>query len=219
MVGLMMADGRTKIFYVYELRDERATPFYVGKGSGRRIHEHAYRARSGERSKKAAKIRSILSRGGMVLAVIILETRDEAFAYSEERRLIAVHGRDRLANLTDGGEGVINLSTESRAKIAAARLGRTASPETREKQRQAKLGKPRSVETRKKISAFQKGSSHPWARLPRTAEHRRKLATFTGKKHTPETLSKMRRSKIGHVVSVETRAKISKTKRAKSADR
>lgn len=167
-------------------------------------------------SPKARRIRSILKGGGKITPAIVFWTDDEGAAFSEEIRLIAQHGRENLTNLTDGGDGVRNLSPDGRERIAASRRGKKASVETRLKQRLAKIGKPRSAETRAKIAAYQRGSKHPWARLPRSAEHRLKLSTFKGRKHTPETIAKMRAAKIGHPVSQETRDKISASKRAKT---
>jgi hypothetical protein len=46
-------------FYVYELRDDAGKPFYVGKGSGKRIAAHQRRARKGDTTHRANKIRSI----------------------------------------------------------------------------------------------------------------------------------------------------------------
>jgi hypothetical protein len=203
-------------FYVYELRDDRGVTFYVGKGSGRRIHEHRYKATSGELSAKARFIRALLRDNREYTAEIVYRTNIERHAFAVERWLIALHGRDRLTNHTDGGDGVPNLSPEGRERIAASRRGKIASAETREKQRKAKLGKPRSAETRKKISNYQRGSKHPWARLPRSEETRRKMGWFAGQKHSPETIAKMRAAKLGHSVSEETRRKISETKRARA---
>lgn len=195
-------------FYVYELRDECGVPFYVGKGSGRRLHIHERRARAGYNSHCANKIRLILRRGGKVSTAVVFETDDEHAAFAEERRLIALYGRATLTNKTDGGDGVSNPPAEARAKIAAARRGVVASEATREKQRAAKLGKPRSAETRAKIAKAQRGSKHPWAVQPK--------GSFKGRKHSPETIEKMRAAKRGHVVSPETRRKISEAKRRKT---
>jgi len=76
----------------------------------------------------------------------------------------------RLANGTDGGEGILGYvhSSETRAKISTAGKGRRGpwlgkhfSPETRAKM--SIVGKNRhfSLETRAKISASKKGALHP----------------------------------------------------------
>ena len=201
------------MFYVYELRDETGAVFYVGKGSGRRMYAHQFKAAAGERSPKARRIRSIIKAGGKVISVKVFETNDERAAIAEEVRLIAFYGRAALTNLTDGGDGITGLSPEARERIAASRRGKTASEATRAKQRAAKVGVPRSSETRKKISAYQRGSKHPWA----TELARRNLASgkmdFSGRRHKPSTIAKMRAAKRGHPVSGQTRRKISESKK------
>lgn len=70
-------------------------------------------------------------------------------------------------NMTDGGEGITNLSAEARARISAAQRG-TA----------------RSAAQRAAISAAQKGRIH-------TPEHRWKAGSaFRGKKRSPEEIAK-----------------------------
>jgi hypothetical protein len=201
------------MFYVYELRDETGTTFYVGKGSGRRMYQHKYKAKAGEDTPRAQRIRDILARGGGIAPVIVFRTADESEAYTQERRFITMHGRANLTNQTDGGCGIRNVTPAVRAKMAAARLGKKASEVTRQRQREAKLGTHHSKKTKAKIAAYQRGSKHPWASLPRSEETRRKLATWTGRKHSAATIKKMSKAKRGHIVSVETRLKISVSKK------
>ena len=85
-------------------------------------------------------------------------TKDEAIA--TEIELIARYGRldlgtGMLTNMTDGGEGLSGIvhTAETRAKMSAAKKGRTYSPETRAKMSAARMGKSRSPETRAKIAA------------------------------------------------------------------
>lgn len=200
-------------YYVYELRDPDGVVFYVGKGSGYRSSSHKTKALRGERTHKAEKIRSIVAKGGDIQVEVVYRTDDEAEAYRAEVELIARHGRGNLTNHTDGGNGVRNLTKESREKIAEGRRGVVASAETRERQRQAKLGTKRSHETKEKIRRYQTGRSHPWARVIALANRAAGKLDFTGKTHTPETIEKMRAAKMGHTVSEETRRKISETKK------
>ncbi len=200
-------------FYVYELRDPEGKTFYVGKGSGQRLTAHKAKALRGEKTHKATKIRAIVAKGGEIEPVIVYRTDDEDEAYKMEVKLIARYGRGNLTNHTDGGEGIRNLSPESRAKIARSRTGVVASEETRARQRQAKLGKPRSPETKEKIRKYQTGRKHPWARATALAHIAAGKLNFAGRNHTPETIAKMRAAKLGHTVSEETRRKISETKK------
>jgi len=106
------------------------------------------------------------------------------------------------------------LSPEHRAKLSAAHKGRVVSPETRAKLSAAQKGKPLSAENRArlvKMCAANKGK-------PLSPEHRAKLgAAQIGRKHTPEMRAKMsvaRKGKLnpmyGKIVchSEETRRKI-----------
>lgn len=210
----------TAKFYVYELRDENGVPFYVGKGSGKRIQQHRQIAKSGRKDHRYCKIRLIWERGADFFEVIVFETDDEEKAFEEEVRLIALYGRDNLTNKTDGGDGPSNPSPEVREKIAAGRRGYKASGETRALQRALKLGKSVSEETRKKISQSTTGMKKPWASIPRTDEYKQKMSLrMTGRKMPDGFGEKISKAKMGHKVSDETRRKISETKRRKNANR
>lgn len=55
-----------------------------------------------------------------------------------------------------------------------------------------------------------KDATHPTLGMPCTEEAKAKLrAVMTGKRHTPETVAKIRALKMGHPVSAEARAKMS----------
>lgn len=200
------------MFYVYELRDAGGVPFYVGKGSKRRMHAHQYKARHGVRGHLYAKIRKLWAAGSDYSAVVVFRARDEKRALAEEVRRIALYGRASLTNKTDGGDGARNLSAEARERIAASRRGRVASAETRARQREAALGRVVSAATREKIAASSKGARKPWARA--LALRNLGKASFAGCKWSDEHRRKFRAARMGHVVSQETRDKISRTKRA-----
>ena len=108
-------------------------------------------------------------------------------------------------NLTDGGDGALNPSPETRARMSAARKGKP-SPNKGKKlpeEQKAKIsanhadvngekngfyGKHHTKETCAKMSAAKKGKSH--------------------KPHSPETRDKIAKSNKGKKRSEETRAKI-----------
>jgi hypothetical protein len=183
-------------FYVYELRDETGTVFYIGAGSGDRMYQHTRPASLRGDTRKALRIREILARGGVITPFLLARFETRAEAHTEECRLIALHDRTLLTNSTSGGLGLNGLHAEVRAKLA-----------------RAKRGKSRTQETRAKISAYQKGSAHPWARERALRNLTSSKMDFSGRKHTPETIAKMRAAKLGHIVSEETRRKISETKK------
>jgi hypothetical protein len=94
-----------KKYYVYELREaDTGKVFYVGKGCGRRLHQHRTAARAKVRLRVYNKIRSLWNRGRDYVAAKVFETCLEGEALREEERLILCYGRNRLTNLTDGGE-------------------------------------------------------------------------------------------------------------------
>ena len=86
------------IFYTYLYLREDGTPYYVGKGHGRRaFRKHRFPVPSHDR-------------------IIVQEFLSEEDALFAECFLIALYGREdlaagRLLNLTDGGDGVSGNST------------------------------------------------------------------------------------------------------------
>lgn len=111
-------------FYVYIYLREDETPYYVGKGQGRRAFKN-----SGRRMKKPSDETKIVFHSENL-------TEDEAFVL--ERELIKKYGRKDngtgiLRNLTDGGEGTSGSiwSSDSKKK-QSERAKKCATPEYRE---------------------------------------------------------------------------------------
>lgn len=113
-----------KLFYTYTLSYPDGRVFYVGKGQGKRIHQHEWEAKNGYRSYKCNVIRKIWREGGKVVKTRVFKTRNEEDALIYEWVLInLVYGRDNLTNLTDGGEGISGLSESGRKSIAEKLTG------------------------------------------------------------------------------------------------
>ena len=135
-------------FYTYAYLREDRTPYYIGKGNGRRIYENKGRPCG----KPNDKSRIIFLKQNL--------TEEEAFRH--EIYMIAVFGRKDLGigilhNKTDGGEGT---------------SGWVASEETKRKQSRAMKGKydgkmhpnygnKLTEEHRKKLSVIKKGKNNP----------------------------------------------------------
>jgi hypothetical protein len=101
------------MFYVYTYKDPRPTKnlqvVYVGKGMGDRMFAHWRKAV--HRNKGFGAFLALLRRNSLEPIIErVAEFDDEAAAFVEEMRLIALYGRrdlkvGSLFNLTDGGEG------------------------------------------------------------------------------------------------------------------
>ncbi len=175
-------------FYTYVWRDATGTPFYVGKGKGRRAQDTTRRS----------KVFKEVYVGGGCSVEIVDWFIHESQAHAHEVELIEFYGRrffgGPLVNMTDGGEGTSGLkhSVEARDKIAAAKignnslLGKNHSAETRAKMSETALGRPKSQEHRNKIGVAFRGRIL-------TEEHRAKLVeSHLGKAHTSVARENMR---------------------------
>jgi hypothetical protein len=187
-------------FYVYmylRKKDSKhgaaGTPYYVGKGKGKRFRERHNVAVPKERERIEFYATGL--------------TEKEAFFW--EILLIKLYGRIDLGtgclrNHTDGGEGSSGVicSAEARAKISAVKrgntncLGRKCSLETRAKMstnHAGMKGKVHSDETKAKMSSAHIGK-------PRSAEWKAKLSAWQrGRVFSAETRAKMRLSRLAYV--------------------
>ena len=138
-----------KRFYTYAYLREDRTPYYIGKGTGKRIY-------SKQKYIKPPKDKSRI--------IFLKQNLTEEEAFKHEIYMIAVFGRKDLGtgilrNKTDGGDGVSGYvcSEETKRKISESNKGKTASEETRRKISEAHKGRTHSEESRIKMSEAQKG--------------------------------------------------------------
>jgi len=116
--------------YVYQYVDSKTDlPFYVGKGSGRRLQFHLWEARNGTCKNKL--LQNVILKVGEPRIEIVQMFENAQDAYDLERKLVEQYGRringtGILTNIDVGGRGRVNyiISDETRAKMAAAKFGK-----------------------------------------------------------------------------------------------
>jgi len=205
-------------YYTYAYLREDKTPYYIGKGRGRRIYSTA-------RKIKPPKDKS---------RIIFLKTNlTEAEAFKHEIYMIAILGRKDLGtgilrNLTNGGDGASGavISEEHKEKISLANRGRIKSEEGIRKIGEAHKGVPLTEEHKKKISEAQKGNTHALG-MVHTEESRRNMSEARkgkpslkkGKPLSKDTRRKMSESHKGKTFahSEETKRKMSEARKGKPA--
>lgn len=214
MDALSLADALAQIaaeplrFYVYVLIRPGGTPFYVGRGSFKRIAIHEKQARGTGRTRKLSAIRKIVRAGHAVRYHIDSWFDDGDAANARECELISTIGRidlgtGCLTNGTDGGEGVLGMSPETLKRLgeslrssermkaacrarAAAKKGKPHSPEHRAAQSAAMRASGKFKEARNRLTESQRGRSVSLEqRAQISAANRRRRAS-------PETKQKLR---------------------------
>lgn len=128
-----------KNYYVYKLYiDGEASPFYIGKGTGKRMYHHFMPYELSKPIHKSYKILKAMSSGENVLASVIKSGLTEEEAFDLEVQLIKSFGRldngtGILINKSDGGRGSRNIrvSKKTRKKLSAASKRRVVTENTR----------------------------------------------------------------------------------------
>jgi len=188
-----MIENTGKYYLYRHIRLDKNEPFYIGIGTkpNKRygvISTEYRRAFEKDRSNLWKKIYNKTEEKYEV--EILLESDDYEFIKQKEIEFIALYGRINnktgiLANLTDGGEGVLGyiMSEESKKKMGKAKSGENCHW----------FGKAKTQEERDAISARNSGENHPMFGTKHTQAHRDKISKSNmGKKHTPQALENMR---------------------------
>jgi hypothetical protein len=162
---------------IYGLVDPRTLLVrYVGYSSTgvRRPRQHRSAFELRKRTHKTAWIKSLLAEG-LEYTIVVLEEVSSRDTLADAERFWIAFGRAcgwPLTNLTDGGEGLLNPSDETRAKMRTSNLGQ---------KRHARVGQAIGAANRQRV----------W-----TIESRRKLgAAHLGRKRPPETGAKISAAK------------------------
>ena len=179
-------------FYTYAYLREDRTPYYIGKGEGKRI----YKKGKGEINPPKDKSRVIFLKQNL--------TEEEAFKH--EIYMIDAFGRKDLGtgilrNKTNGGDGACGLvhSDETKRKISKIHKGKKLSEEHKQILAQHRITK-HSEKTKEKIRQAKIGNT-----------------VNIGRKLTEEHKEKIRQGNIGKFVSDETKNKISNGKIGKNS--
>jgi len=199
-------------FYVYIHR--RATDgrvFYVGKGKGRRAWVSVGRS--------AYWTRIHMKHGRIV--EIVESGMQEWWALEMEREQIALHGRDLLCNLTDGGETSAGYSftDEAKAKIAAGNRGKRRTPEQLAQLRQVFGTEEHRQKMREALSrpgVKRRQSEGVRAARAGRALSQREREVLAGM-NTPEVRERVRATLADPEVRRRTNASLSRAKKGKPA--
>jgi len=166
-------------YYTYAYLREDKTPYYIGKGTGKRIYS------TNRKGLKPPKDKSRI--------IFLKQNLTEEEAFRHEIYMIDVFGRKDLGtgilvNMTNGGEGTSGSlrSDETRKRMSDANRGKN----------HPNYGKTASEETRKRMSDAHKGENHP--NYGKTAsEETRKRMSEASKNPSEETRRKISEASKG----------------------
>lgn len=190
-------------FYTYAYLREDGTPYYIGKGEGRR----AYKKRKGEIGKPTDKTRIIFLKQNL--------TEEEAFRH--EIYMIFVFGRKDLGtgilrNRTNGGEGGSGIirSEETRKKLSETKRGKNNPFYGKKGETHPRYGTHHSEESRKKMSGSKSGENNPnYNKIGKNSPN-------YGREHTEESRKKMSEALKGEKHPLYGKSHSKKTKRKMS---
>jgi hypothetical protein len=193
-------------FYTYCYLDKNNKPYYVGKGTGNRIH-HPHHG-------------CLVRLPPLERRIFLKQNLTEEEAFKHEVYMIAILGRKDLntgclVNLTHGGEGTSGwvMPEEVKEKIGLANSGRKRpdmlgdnnpmkNPNIALKVANSKKGKPRDEETKQKMRKSRLGKTL-------SAEIRQKQSEAAkGKKKSQQHSNNIKEAKTGTMYFVNCEGKV-----------
>jgi hypothetical protein len=188
--------------YFYDKYNFEYEPFYVGKGTGKRIVEHLKKSKLENTFKnnkfKINKIKKILRAGKKIIMLKIVQNVTDSYAKDKEKELIKKIGRRNLklgplTNMTDGGEGNFGLILSEDSKIRISNS--------------VKRFYKNHPEVGDKHSEFMK-MNNPSKREDVKDKYRKRKNPMEGKKHTEDTKKLLSIMKKGKKLSISRREQI-----------
>ena len=170
-----------RVYYTYKWLREDGTPYYIGKGKGRRawtVH-------------KRKNVSHYPPEGRVE---IVMDSISEEEALTHEVWLIALYGRKSegglLINLTSGGQGPSNakwsLTDETKSKMKVARTKRPPpSQKTKDKIRDSKTGVSWGSHTEETKNKQKEAALRPEANPPHKKEAQSNAMAETNSKLQP----------------------------------
>ena len=148
---------------------------------------------------------------------VLEEAQEEPLLEREQHYMDMLKSEYNIAPIAGNPMLGRHHSLETRGKISEAKKGRHHSDEHRRKNSEAHMDLPVSAATRAKLSLALMGERNHNYGKPLSPETRQKISEaksgerhhFYGKHHSLETRAKISAAKMGHLVSAETRLKIS----------
>ncbi len=167
--------------------------FYIGKGQWRRAYS---------KQKRNNHWKNIVAKNNGFKVEILAKNLSLTESLNYERLLISslrLKYPKLLCNLTDGGDGGLNPSEETRKKQAAAKRGRVLTEEHKQKISAGNKNRIVSQETKEKIRNAQLGRVSKFKGLKRSPEICLKISEAKkakNYKHSEEAKAKMSAAKL-----------------------
>jgi hypothetical protein len=199
-----------QFYYTYAYLREDRTPYYIGKGTRKRIYKTHRRV-------KPPKDKSRI--------IFLKQNLTEEEAFKHEKYMIAVFGRKDLEtgilrNLTDGGKGASNYGTPEQRRQSGIKSQSGRTPEQRResaKKAQASMTPEQRSEIARKRQANktpeQRRESAKKIHANKTPEQRRESAKKAQASMTPEQRSERSR-KAQASMTPEQRSEIARKRQA-----